>query len=564
MSILTSTAFMMIIKGVAVTPQDSRSAEVGLSSIDLLDPQGFCCDDYAMQIPNLKNSAVWADSPTTDGRKLISGVLGNVTETIRLQLTASTIVQMAAMLSKLSQFKRDCKAYWDTLIQNDPVYLKHQIIGEPGPRFALLYDIDVNIETPIEPSDPNRTVTLSIEREPYWRGLAPGDNPKKWNCFVEGVNFDTSNSNLRGGVRHTATKTVLNRQEFASLNTLQAQNYIDIPAAKVVGDAPPLVCMAIQPTQGGSGLLENIFLARSTKRTSIVDKDGNTEILYNSFPAAGGSLGVDATFVTDATLGIKHIPVSPLARYASISFATATDQVRMTWQALSTFPHVNPNVLRGRYQIFLRGEQNAGALGNTSVYVRFRTASGYFYTSPAISPKITVANTVQLNDLGIVTIPSVSGGYSGIDGKGLSVNNYYAAAGEFDGNIIIELNALRSTGAATLRIYDLILMPIDEGAVYIVPIVGASGGPESVIYDNTGYFMHGKPDSYGAGRLDDGSGGLDNEVVAEVRGEMTLEPKVNNRIYLLADSPTIVGSNPADTLSVFVNIVPRWIGLRDA
>lgn len=167
-------AILQIVKGIAKTPGDTISAETGLDVLDLLDPQGFATDAYEMKIPSLKSSAVYADSPLTDGRTLISGTLGNVTETIRATLNGSSIIQLAAMMSRLMGFKQACNDFWDTFGQIEPVYIKNQVSGEPGPRYALLYDIDVAVSDPINPTDNIRDVTIVIEREYGWRGIAQG------------------------------------------------------------------------------------------------------------------------------------------------------------------------------------------------------------------------------------------------------------------------------------------------------------------------------------------------------------------------------------------------------
>lgn len=561
---MTGHSILQIVKGIARVPGDTLSAEAGLDSIDFLDPLGFSVDTYEMKIPALKSSAVYADSPLVDGRTLISGTLGNVIETIRLTLTAGTMVQMSAMLSKLLRFKQDCNNFWDAFGQIEPVYIKHQVNGEPGPRYALLYDIDIAIDSTLTPGDPQRDLTIVIERETYWRGIAPGDNPKKWNCFVDDVPFNSSVANLRGGTRHTALDAAIsNRQEFNTVYTFLTKNFVDIPAAKLPGDAPPLLCAAVTPSSGGSGLLENLFVAVSTKPTSMIDREGHTLPLYNSLAGAAGELGIDATFVTDATLGIAHTPVSANKRYVNISFATATDQVRLTWRGNATFAHVDPHILRGRYQLFLRAEQNGGALGNIEVRIQIRGNTGYFYISPTILPKITVATVVQLNSVGVVTLPVSTRGFSGTNGLGVSVADQYSAVGEAGNGLVIELFARRITGVGTLRIYDLIMMPIDEGAVYVVPISGVTGGPESIVLDTTGYYTHGSSELYAAGRLADSGGGNDAEIVAEPRGNIQLTPGVNNRIYFLGDNPTTIGSDPDDTFAVYLNIVPRWQGLRD-
>jgi len=142
----TSThSFLSIVRGVQKVPQDALSAEIGLDSIDLLDAAGFMIDTYDQQFPNLKNNAVWAESPMDDGRTLQTNARGNLTETMRVNLTAGTLLQMGMMLTKLGKFRGYINAYWigGTQDTEEPVYLKHQIIGEPGPRYALIYNIDI-------------------------------------------------------------------------------------------------------------------------------------------------------------------------------------------------------------------------------------------------------------------------------------------------------------------------------------------------------------------------------------------------------------------------------------
>ena len=143
-------AFFSIMRGVQKVPQDALSAEIGLDTIDLLDEDGFMVDTYDQQFPNLKNNAVWAENPINDGRTLMTNARGNLTETIRLKLTAATLVQMGALLSKLGKFRGYVNSFWmgGTQDTEEPVYLKHQIEGEPGPRYALLYDIEIHVETP--------------------------------------------------------------------------------------------------------------------------------------------------------------------------------------------------------------------------------------------------------------------------------------------------------------------------------------------------------------------------------------------------------------------------------
>lgn len=564
MSIISGTMHLSIMKGVAKIPQDAFSAETGIDEINLLDPGGFACDEYLMKIPAMKSSAVYADSPLTDGRTLISGALGNVTETIRLTLNSSTIIQLAAMLNKLGRFKQDCNDYWSTFDQIEPVYLKHQVDGEPGPRYALLYDIDIDIETPIDPSQPMRMVTLSIEREVGWRAhVRPGSTPQAWTLYALGQPITENNINLRDTNKyHTAFANVQSVQEFFTIFTFAKQNFIDIPASKLPGDLPPLVTMTMPIVTS-----QKYYISRVSKSLSLPDRKGNILPRFNSFAGAAGSNGIDATYVNDAVNGIVHPPLSANARRVDVSFATATDQIRLIWSASTTFGHLNPNLLRGRYRIFAIMRQVGGALGNISVYLKILSLTGLVENTQTVNPQVNALPV--LHDLGSITIPFDEHPLVTSKGDGLSIASRYVSAGDLDANLKIELHALRTVAAGTLEFFNLIFMPYDEAMIAIDPQVSITrGSGDSLIYDNTGYFDHGKSQELGLLRLSDGASlGGDDTIPVELRGSFSLKPGVDNRLYFLRAASTGSGNEnevpPTGIIQVMINIIPRFSGLRD-
>lgn len=563
---MNGIAFLKIMKGVQKVPGDTLSAEAGLDEIDLLDPTGFACDEYDMKIPALKSSAVYADSPLSDGRTLISGALGNVTETIRTQLTAGTIIQLAAMLSKLGRFKQDCNDFWDTFGQIEPVYIKHQVIGEPGPRYALLYDIDVDVDTPLVPNEPKRTVTLVIEREPFWRGLAPGDNPKKWvTVDVNHQTWSASNSNLIGGSGTIPTgdlvdQQITNKLEFSTDTTIMTRNYVDIPAASIPGDLPALLCVTVQQT-----LVDNsptVYMGRVSKPLSLPNRGGGSALPhYNDLPAAMATMSIaDTTLQSDAN-GLNYPPVAAALRVARISFATSAALVlRIHWHANV---HRSYAVLRGRYMLFLRARQNAGASGNTSIRIDIEDGGGVgtptpYYISPLITP--IVSASVALHYVGVVDIPMQDRTMVGARGTGM----YAANAANYGSQFIVKLYASRATGVATLDIFDLLFIPIDEGMALIKPTETMSGLGQNVIFDNTGYFSHGVPGDVGFARFSGGFTTLDEIMVTEFQSQgMSLRPNVDNRIYFLLQRQDDLTVLPGNVAYVGINIVPRWSGLRD-
>lgn len=563
---------LQIVKGVQKTPGDNQSAETGLDSIDFLSTEGgFALDVYEIKIPALKSSAVYADSPLTDGRTLISGTLGNVNETIRLTLTAGTIVQIAAMMSKLLRFKQDCNDFWDTFVQIEPVYIKHQVSGEPGPRYALLYDIDIAIETPTNPSEPTRDITIVIEREPYWRGIAPGDNPKHWSYIQNGQSqqWAGSKANLLTGSDHLTTGTIQNRAELnSSVSGFVTQNFIDIPAAKIPGDAPALLSLSVQ--QAVSVSATTLIVGKSTtKKTGNISRNtGNNQLTVFTFNVGDSSgIGVDTTLAADT--GAPDDKSGSNQRSVT-TFGTATMQSRLTW-----FPSANePNgfsaaVLRGRFMVFLRARVSAAASVRLQLSVTQGSGADQFTTTPAVLSDLGTGGTGNSTDwalvyMGVVGIPFTDKRTSvGADGRGIWIDSQGAS------EIQLRMSAARDSGAGSLYMSDLIFIPIDEGSIKIASSLAVGSGasvPFAWLYDNSGYFTHGTPSDYAAihGITASSSATFEADSAELSGGELYLTPGVDNRLYFLAYVASTNRSFPFDpsASSVRVNIVPRWQGYR--
>jgi len=540
-------AILQIIKGVQKTPGDSASNEQGLASIDLLDPKGFSTDTYEMKIPALKSSAVYADSPLDDGRTLVAGTLGNVIETLRVTLSAGTIVQLSAMLSNLLRFKQDCNDFWDTFHQIEPVYIKHQVSGEPGPRYALLYDIDIAIEAPTNPSEPTRDLTIVIEREYGWRGIAPGANTKQWTYHVQKRAYNSGGAALTSGIDHLLMATSQNRREWSgtglSPTTLATKNYFDIPASSIPGDLDALCCLSVTFSSSRRGF----YFARSSKPDLSISGDVR-EPAYILNAGDATALGTDVSTAADT-----GAPISTSAgtnQRGAVSFATlTTDAFRFRWTGQNR-DQFDFTTLRGRFITFVRARLSA----SSTVTMHLQVAAGTgisvdFPTQTFVDASASgVGNTSiwSFVYMGVVSFPLSDGGIL-IDDNGLGPEI------SVGGNYSISLFAARTGGATSLYVADLIFIPIDE----IVGSIDIGAVANTVLVDNTGYFLHGKPGAMGIG------GGIVE--AAQLTGNaLTLKPGVRNRI-ILHDS--LAQSGPQSvidtTLTARLNIVPRWSGLRD-
>lgn len=562
-------AILQITKGVAKTPGDSRSSELGLTSVDLLDG-GFNVESYDIKLPALKSSAVWADSPLSDGRRLQSGTLGNPVETLRIELTAGTFVQMAAKLTQLTRMKQDCNDYWDTNMQLEPVYIKHQIVGEPGARYALLYDIDLAIDEPMNPGDPNRLITMVIEREYGWRGIAPGANPKRW--AIENVfsnqKFNNTNAPLLLGTDFLVYETgIENRAEVRTDGAgYSVKNFVDIPAEKIPGDLPALLCFSY--TKAGNSNATSLFVSKTTARnTGNVDRvDGSNQFIIHAFNAADASVATDTTLAADTG---ANTGISGLQRRSQTTFATATLISRLGWgEGNYSVNGLNLSVLRGTYAVFARARLSAAS---TTVQLQLNVGEVGSAVSP-LSPVTFTGEGVpsgtgntsfwELVYLGQVTMPLTNRKtVVSVNGMGIAVHPSSTSA-----DIGIELYASRTAGAGVLYVNDLLFMPTAEGAMTFVSTgQGLTSNGGGLLYDNTGYLQHGDNEEYAALFTSIlGSQFSEYDRLQMTGQSIYLTPGVDNRLEFLAytDSNKRSAYNIPTGVTIRVSIVPRWSSYR--
>lgn len=559
MSNIGNMMHLAIIKGVAKTPQDSTSAEQGLDELDLLDPKGFACDEYLIKIPSMKSSAIYADSPLTNGRTLISGALGNVTETVRLTVNGGTMIQLAALLSKLERMKRDCNDYWDTFGQIDPVYIKHQIDGEPGPRYALLYEIDIDVETPNDPSQPMRTVTLQIEREYGWRGIAPGDNPKRWtieNVFV-GQKWTAAKATLTSGSDHLVAQTIQNRREWNAAQTaIISQNHIEISADKIPGDLDALTYIYAEignsPVLGVGG----IYIARTSKADLLSSLTNAVRPPNYILNASDSTAGTDAT-TGNADTGAPISTAAAINRRGAVTFVTLTDAQRFAWTPADR-GYMDFSITRGRYICLLRARLSAAGTVTMHLSVNIGlTRIDLPTVSLTDAGSGGTGNTTYwpISYMGVLTLPPTEERvFVSDDGLGISVEGATS-------NPQIALFAARTSGTPVLYVADLILIPIDECAINIkADDADTLSSGFAFIHDNTGYYSHGRP-----GLMTRRNGSTNGQPNTQPRGqEITLKANETNRLhFFLTDvSASLIYSEIRPTITVKVNIVPRWAGYR--
>jgi len=180
--------------------------------------------------------------------------------------------------------------------------------------------------------------------------------------------------------------------------------------------------------------------------------------------------------------------------------------------------------------------------------------------------------------MGVFNIPLTERAEMSPYGDGLYFTDVpTAGVGGIPYNIGIQVEMRNTAGAnRNIEFNDLVFMPIDECACLLqATTYTASGTYMQWLYDDTGYFDRGKGEAIakiinGAAAVTSG-GPLPEEYggeAVEVRGQpLTLLPNVAQRLYFMLDLPgTVVpmtAATASTTMEVYMNIVPRWIGLRD-
>ena len=247
---------------------------------------------------------------------------------------------------------------------------------------------------------------------------------------------------IRLQLRDTPTGTAT--QATVPAYTLK-HNYIEIPATTIDGDSPPKMMIALRGAGTTSASnpsmmkLSRIYMgAKSRGLTNFQSCWGFNNQANGDFTVGAGT---DGTITDDAE--------APGGQSLRISFATTeTKALRVALDDSQIEDYI------GKYRCFLRAQQIGGSAGDCTVSIRFvveyaasvQEASVYETATKAF---VSTDSNAELIDFGIVNIPS-----TGIN-TGDTLDNA-------DNTLKIGVYATRSTGAGVLRLYDVVLLPIDE------------------------------------------------------------------------------------------------------
>lgn len=581
---------LMIIKGIGKTPGDLYSAENDPVIVNLMGGV-ITLNDWSPEIAQVKSGGIWADSPLSDGRELLAASAGNVIEKISVIISDNSYLGAMKALSGLNQMANDCRDYWLTEYQVDPVYLAWWAGCGVGLQYALLSNIEVSpdyIDSPM----PTIRASITLEREPYWRGIPPGANPRIWSYYVNTTHpqFNVNVASLISGSNDLIIEAILNKFEWtptayglqliplnisAGVTPVYSKNYIEIPAASIPGDAPALV----QITSSGLGSSPvQTYIGVTSKKYSGVGHDGiNRGYALNLNAGDGNSAGAVTKTAATIDTGVRSNG-SSVTFYRGVRTVTGVDGAYVTacqWGIPLTANSIqlDREFYRGTFAVFVRAYNESAAapvLSDMKMRVVFEELDGFTsmpthsQTLQEVNPPLRTAGTgtdYELSYMGTISLPFTGRSVVSSLGYGRQLKQSLSNM-----RITVQQQVLVATANRTFNIIDLIMMPIDEGMVSIVtPAIAASSDAIYTILDNTGYLLRGDSNQvaflYNATNLE--TGGIEQET----RGQtIYLKPKTNQRIYIIGSSiayPAPPTNALSSQIAVNINIVPRWAGIRD-
>ena len=246
----------------------------------------------------------------------------------------------------------------------------------------------------------------------------------------------------------------------------QKTPHIEIPATALKGDVFPYLLMRMNHPFGGDE--DEGFSSLSRLIIGAKSRNLSTFVSHLNCATTGNPAGWTTTYGDD-TSETATDGVAPRGGSARCTFAGDTSlDIRVTLTGdgkLASWP--------GTYRVFLRCQQIAGAAGNTRVKLR-ACVNSTGLSDPKFDSKTVALATMdkglEVVDLGQLKIPWVDEA---------SVDSWGAL------DIIFQVFAQRLTGAATLRFYDLILIPVDEWAATLDdPISNSTTGSSAVRGNN--------------------------------------------------------------------------------
>lgn len=601
---------LKIIKGLQPIPGDAQTAEPGVQVVNLLNEVGIILRADAEWVPQRPQArVVYGETPLSDGRLPLTSSVGNVVETLPVYIAGGTVQAVASAERELQRLIADARDFHTSEWQIDPVYLMWWADCAPGPQYALIYNMDLAPSGMPELQGDTWIIeaTLTIERDAVWRPIPPGANPALWTEYFLELTKDPQYDGWRyymlfkyeppvqfalqqpslGAPSGTGVYDIYETIDPTDITMSLTHASFEIPAEYIPGDAPALWMYSFgtknSTAESAFAKVVDLQVAVDTRplftQTHKPNLDGTgSEVAkmrhfrLNAGDATAGGSWTKTNNGAGAPIPSNGQMVNGFTLNRTFTTTAVTQHVAAKWPGLY---NLDQQTMRGRYAVFLRHDQSSasGDAGTVTVQLRygFDDPNPYKLLNPSAKITATSATICSLLYLGTINIPINDRSAQAIEGWG-------AAVIDSDRNLEIELLITKAASSAnvTVRLWDLVLMPIDEG--YAQAVIGQnltdtiSGQITSVVIDNTGYMNRGLRGDY-VGLVFHRQASFvrtqpaETQILFEVRGTLpTLKPGENNQLKFIAGrqgSGTQRTYSAVAALDGILHVLPGWYGVRD-
>ncbi|MCA9367109.1 putative Ig domain-containing protein [Candidatus Kaiserbacteria bacterium] len=571
-----------IIVGLPSIFGDTYSNEPPMQVFSLMEKVPLGANLEVLWTPNIaapEGGGQWQSSSNIDGRIPTSLNVGNVNEVIQFYFNTPSYSDFARTWSLIQRIVELSRQFGTTYYQTTPVYMRW-CPAEGREQYALIKNMNAVAIKDSRDGNYNMRCTIDIEREPAWRPLPPFSNPKLWSLYANNTTQTASNVDLLSGSNDLISGTVVNKHEYDSTDYNGAplsQNWIDIPAASIPGDAPALVQITgiSAANEGATYPMNYVVIGVSSKPDTGYDASGN--LMRNAYTINAGDC--DRITSGGGVTPSKQVEGTDTGVYSNGSNATQYNViVTCTASATSTTSGIawgnnspiikalDKQLMRGRYAVFIRGGSSttAGSAGDAiSASLYYQETRSSIDTRTKVGRVTFPLNDARLNFCGEIVLPRAARENIGTNGLGISITDASLS------NAIFELtdftNSLGSTQSVTIT--DIIFIPIDEGAIYVnIPVDGGElAGVSSIVIDGTGYLS--RNNNKTVSRLTATADSQVQGLVPSTIGQILLNPNTDYRMYFAWIAPGAGSSGlvaPARaSMDIYINIIPRWYGVRD-
>lgn len=541
-------------------------------AVNLLDSDfGFQLERNGWKPSAPKFTERWAERFLSDGRYLRSATAQNIIEKINVNLSADSHDGLSVAIKQLFDLANRARMYQTTDWYKTPVYLHAKLTDESHSRYALVRNLSVEFGQSLYavPNDPGNfveNITLTIEREPFWRSSPPGalpisdivllnslkrtsgatyanvayvNNEKSTTTSYYAINYRQStntyaNYNLSnvvsvltfsvsgstpavgdifylgsatpwtsyicklslGGSGLTTVAEYFNGTAWTAvpiMNLWTSGNFPDVGVSYGTTGAVTFDSVDVawqQTTVNGlqmyfvrwritavgaspfGGIFSSDWLPSTDDSVSYTAINGDADALtllrvspltamYYTFPPNRLICGLRTRYSADFSARIKTATVAGNWTFAlqnnstsavDDSFHTANAVVpdfvlsaahiqRASWTLDAAFSHK----IAGEYQVYARVRQIGGAVGDITIGLQQHYNFGHLATLSTVSPRFVSPPLHEIVTLGKISIASA-----------LLENETNSK------KISFHILAGRVAGSATLKIYELIFIPIDE------------------------------------------------------------------------------------------------------